>query len=219
MAGGKEQKVISDGPGSLYGELRVLSVEELARRSQQGCRASFAELADRYGERLLRFLRRRTNSLHDAEDLVQDTFVRAFANIDRYRNTYKFSTWLYTIARHLASSRLRRLRNSDPVLETRSCEPAPGDKAVRRETRHCLWQTAETLSPNQYQALWLRYAETMSIKEIARVMGKSQVSVKVTLFRARTHMAEKLREITANALGDENVSPEETLAFMKVEGA
>lgn len=201
------------------GELRALTAEELARRSQQGCHASFAELVERYGIRLLRFLRHQTNNLHDAEDLVQDTFVRAYANISRYRSSYKFSTWLFTIARNLACSRLRRQQCSKPVLEARTGEPGPREKITQKETRQSLWAVAQTLSANQYEALWLRYAEDMPIKEIAKVMGKSQVSVKVTLCRARKRLAQKLQDIAAAGKTSGKASLKETLALMKVEGA
>ena len=224
--GGKETQIRADnGPikgnsGPQSGGLRALSSEELARRSQEGCRASFAELADRYGVRLLRFLRRRTNNAYDAEDLVQDTFVRAYANIGRYRSSYKFSTWLFTIAKRLASSHLRRQRCSKKtILEARTGGPTPGEEAAQRETRQGLWETAGTLSANQYQTLWLRYAEEMPIREIAKVMSKSQVSVKVTLYRARMRLAERLRNMAAKGKAGRNVSSKETPAFMKVEGA
>jgi len=197
---------------------QALSDEDLARRSQQGCRASFAELVERYGTRLLRFLRRRTSNLHDAEDLVQDMFVRAYTNIDGYRSTYKFSTWLFTIARNLACSRLRRQYRSEPVSQARTTEPGPHEQMTQGETRQSLWATAQTLSPIQYEALWLRYAEAMPIKEIAKVMGKSQVSVKVTLCRARIRLAEKLQDIAAAGLQQKyeiRISKSETMAKFK----
>lgn len=208
MADEKEQGRTGNGPvvagpspQSAAAELRALSAEDLARRSQQGCRASFAELVERYGTRLLRFLRRRTSNLHDAEDLVQDTFVRAYTNINGYRSTYKFSTWLFTIARNLACSRLRRQHRSRTVSDVTTVAPGPGphEEITQGETRQSLWATAQTLSANQYEALWLRYAEDMPIKDIAQVMGKSQVSVKVTLCRARTRLAGKLQDIAAIA--------------------
>lgn len=224
MADAKEQAIETgfDPPawGRAAGELRALSAEDLARRSQRGCRASFAELVERYGTRLLRFLRSRTSNLHDAEDLVQDTFVRAYTNIDGYRSTYKFSTWLFTIARNLACSRLRRPALSGrTVLEARTVEAGPREQLAQKETRQSLWAAAQTLSPIQYEALWLRYAEDMPIKEIAKVMGKSQVSVKVALCRARMRLAEKLQDIAAARNGSGKASLKETLALMKVEGA
>ena len=201
--------------------LRDLDAEELARRSQQGCRACFAELVARYSPRLYRFLRHRTGNVHDAEDMVQDTFIRAFENIASYRSSYCFSTWLFTIARRLASSRLRSLRRSQPIpiVEVKSANPGPPEVMVQQETRQSLWETARDLSKNQYQVLRLRYAEDMSIKQIAKVMGKSQVSVKVLLYRARVHLAERLRNMTAEGQAQDRVSSKETLVFMKAEGA
>jgi RNA polymerase sigma-70 factor (ECF subfamily) len=209
---------IQDSPGPESGGLEALSDEDLARRSQQGCRDSFAELVGRFGVRLLKFLRRQTNNLQDAEDLVQDTFVRAYANIGTYQSTYKFSTWLFTIARHLACSRLHRQRRHSPFGEPKASLPEPPEELERRQMSQSLWDTAAILTSNQHQALWLKYAEDMPIKQIAKVMGKSQVGVKVTLCRARMRLAEKLQNMAAKEVLSPNPSSKETLAFMKVEG-
>jgi RNA polymerase sigma-70 factor (ECF subfamily) len=223
--GGKKATVrADDGPiesssGPQPEKLGSLSSEELARRSGCGCRACFGELVSRHSARLYQFLQHRTSNAHDAEDLVQDTFVRAFENIGRYRSSYCFSTWLFAIARRLASSRLRSLRRSQSVVEMNSGVPEPGDLLAQQETRQSLWAAARGLPPNQYQVLRLRYAEDMSIKQITKVMGKSQVNVKVLLYRARVRLAERLRKTTTEGQTQERVSSKETLAFMKAEGA
>lgn len=225
MGGRTTQKTAANGPikagpgaDSQEAVLRALNAEELARRSQQGCRDSFAELVERFGVRLLRFLRRQTNSLQDAEDLVQDTFVRAYANIATYRTTYKFSTWLFTIARHLACSRLRRQRRTVHLLEAKAASAEPREQLVRKQMSKRLWDAAATLTESQYQVLWLKYAEDMPIREIAEVLGKSRVNVKVTLCRARVRLAEKLQNMAAKETPGSSPSSKETLAFMKVEG-
>lgn len=206
--------------------LQAVSSEELARRCSAGGgpeagRAAFGELVRRFGPRLLRFLRRRTNSVHDAEDLVQDTFVKAYTNIGRYRDSWRFSTWLFTIAARLANSRYRSLHCRREV----GCAKADGiempDVLVRRESRQNLWALAGTLSKGQYQSLWLRYVEDMSISDIAKVLGKSQVNVRVLLYRARMNMAAKLHDARAEAEltdGTQKVAERE-LSCMKVEGA
>lgn len=206
--------------------LRALSTEELACQAQQGCEVSFAKLAERYGAQLFHFLHHKTGNVQDAEDLVQDTFVKAYQNIHRYRDSWKFSTWLFTIARRLANSHYRSLRRSQSVVEVESSSPEPGKMAAQEEARQSLWTMASGLSRNQYQALWLRYAEDMPIKEIARVMRKSQVNVKVLLYRARINLAERLRNAAPAAsqkrsrtAGADEMSSNETLSFMKVEGA
>ena len=199
--------------------LRALSAEEWARRSQQGCRASFAELVERYGMRLFDFLRYKTNSLQDAEDLVQDTFVKAYENIHRYNDSWKFSTWLFTIASRLASSHFRRLRPWRALGEIESDGIGPGQMMVKQETRKNLWTMAGDLSKYQYQALWLKYAQNMSIKEIAKVMRKSQVNVKVILYRARLNLAKRLQNVTVEEAATDQTSSKEIVSFMKVEGA
>jgi len=199
--------------------LRALSAEELARRSQRGCRESFAELVERYGIRLFKFLRYKTNNLQDAEDLVQESFVRAYENIHRYRSSWKFSTWLFTIAARLAYSHFRRSRSFQTVGQIESSGPEPGQMVEEQETQQNLWTMAKDLSSNQYQALWLKYAQDMSIKEIARVMRKSQVNVKVLLYRARINLAKRLQNVDVENEVKVHTSSKEILSFMKVEGA
>ena len=199
--------------------LRELSAEELARRSQQGCRESFAELVERYGIRLFKFLRYKTNNLQDAEDLVQESFVRAYENIHRYKDSWKFSTWLFTIATRLAISHFRRSRAFQAVGRIESSGPEPGQMVVEKETQQSLWALARDLSINQYQALWLKYGQDMSIKEIAMVLRKSQVNVKVLLYRARINLAKRLQNVDVENEVQVHTSSKEILSFMKVEGA
>ena len=169
-----------------------LSSEELARRAQAGCRASFAELAHRFAPKLERFLYRKTGSRHDAEDLVQETLCRAYQNLQSYRPGWRFSTWLFTIASHEAVSRHRREHRCDltvPAHATTTDESVENRERVER-----LWDMAAELPAGQHRALWLRYGEDMSIKEIARAMGRSQVCIKVLLYRARVGLANRWKE-------------------------
>lgn len=199
--------------------MRAMSTEELARRSQQGCRASFAELVERYGMRLFEFLRYKTNNIQDAEDLVQEAFVRAYENIHRYNDSWKFSTWLFTIAARLASSHFRKSRSFQTVEDIQSPASGPGQMVVDRETKQGLWELARGLSMNQYQALWLKYGQDMSIKEIARVLRKSQVNVKVLLYRARINLAKRLQNADVEYEVQVNTTSKQTLSLMKVGGA
>lgn len=199
--------------------LRALSAEELARRSQQGCQASFAELVARFGNRLFQFLCYKMNNVQDAEDLVQDTFVKAYRNIHRYQDSWKFSTWLFTIAVRLANSHFRRLRPFHTVGRIESDDLEPGQMLVEQETRQSLWALARDLSRNQYQVLWLKYGQDMSIKEIAQVLRKSQVNVKVLLYRARVNLAKRLQKVTVENEAADQTPSRQTLSLMKVEGA
>ncbi len=173
--------------------LAALPLPELVGRAQRGSLPCFAELVRRFEGRLLNFLRRKTGSLHDAEDLAQDTFVRAWQRVDQYDPRWQFSTWLFTIAHRLAITHRRRreVRTSRDMLE-----PATGhrDEPLRvladREQGGQLWETADRiLTETQRTALWLRYAEDLSNTDIAAITGRSRVSVRVTLFRAREALA------------------------------
>lgn len=169
-----------------------LTSEELAWHAGRGCQASFAELVHRYAPKLQAFLRRRTHDRHEAEDLVQDTFIKAYRSLGRYDESWRFSTWLFTIASRAAVSHHRRRRPqcARPALQAPACDEA----AEKREQRESLWAAAAQLPEGQYRSLWLKYGEDMSIKEIARVIGKSQVCVKVLLYRARIALAQRLQE-------------------------
>ena len=179
-------------------ELSALSDEELACRVQAGSSASFAELVSRYEVRLLRFLVRRTGHVQDAEDLLQETFARAYQKIRLYKPAWKVTTWLFTIASRLACSHFRKSKEQFlPDARNRMPGgPDPAEIVSGQEEKDNLWAlAAEVLSENQYTALWLRYAEDMSVKEISRVMDKTQTHVKVLLFRGRSCLARNLRPV------------------------
>ena len=133
--------------------------------------------------------------------------------------SWKFSTWLFTIATRLANSHFRRLRSSRLIEDIESECLQPGQMIVERESNECLWAMASDLSRNQYQALWLKYAQDMSIKEIAKVMRKSQVNVKVILYRARLNLAKRLQKATLEEQAKDQTSSKQIISFMKVEGA
>lgn len=174
-----------------------LTPEELAVRAQDGSFVCFSELVTRFEIRLFNFLLRRVGTSADAEDLTQETFIRAWKNIHRYTPRWRFSTWLFTIGSRLASSHMRSAaRTRAGVLyevEARRT-PDPSGAMHRAEQRTRLWALAQrTLSADQHTALWLRYVDGLSIQEIAYILGKSQVGIRVSLFRAREALARHLQ--------------------------
>ena len=182
--------------------LSALSDEALARRVQAGETAAFDLLVDRYGGRILGYLRRRLRDPHAAEDVTQATFVRAFRQLRRYDADRRFSAWLFTIAARLAASHLRR--RPDDVgghLPEPVDERDPSRLAMADEQAESLWRTArQVLTANQYHAVWLRYAEDLSVREVAAAMQLTAVHVKVLLFRARGRLARALDETAADAV-------------------
>ena len=179
--------------------------EELAAQTAAGSRAAFEALVSRYSPRLFYFLRSRSGSDEDIEDLMQETFLRAFRNIDRYDPKWNFSTWLYTMAVRLAISR-HRSKKADPLPldpELTECpSPGPQDRLIFEEEtqeRKNVWNLARTLKPGEYQALWLRYAEGLPVKDIAKAMNKSQIGIRTLLHRSRLKLGPKLRTTSPSA--------------------
>jgi RNA polymerase sigma-70 factor (ECF subfamily) len=168
----------------------------LARAAASGKTEAFAELVRRYEGPLLRFLSWRCASREDAEELCQESFLRAWEQIERYDPRWRFSTWLFTLARRLAIS--ARRRTAPDATQASSVEQlgvthGPAEQADRRELSEGVWALSERLlSEDQRTALWLRYAEDHSAEEIGRVLGRRPAAVRVLLFRARTVLAEHL---------------------------
>jgi RNA polymerase sigma-70 factor (ECF subfamily) len=168
--------------------------EELAREARAGSRRSFEELACRYRRRLFVYLRPRLGSDEDAEDMVQDTFLKIYRSIDRYDPAYRFSTWLYTSAHRLAIDSFRKnavARDGVPASSGQDVpDPAAGCEGEAGATG--VWDTARTLGAARFRVLWLRYGEDMTIEEIAAVLGRTRLAVRVLLHRARAALIERV---------------------------
>ena len=180
--------------------------EELAREARAGSRPAFEELAFRYKRRLFVYLRPRLASDQDAEDMVQETFLKLYRNIDRYDPTYRFSTWLYTAATRLTISSYRKTRIAAGPLRAEEAggvaDPAAGPPAGTDTAG--LWDSARALAESQFRVLWLRYGEDMEVAEIARAVGKSRVAVSLLLHRARTNLMKRTGAAPAGAMAAAN---------------
>jgi len=174
----------------------------LPRQAAAGCIASFESLARRHQVSVLQYVRHLVRHGGDAEDIVQESLVRAWRRIGTYDPRWAFSTWLFAIARRswlnqVRSTRRRRRREStaavDPIM---AHGPAAVAIATERATR--LWDVAAAeLSEPEFSAVWLRYVEDRSIAEIASVLARPRATVKVILFRARRRLEPLVRDLVA----------------------
>ena len=176
----------------------AIDSEALAARAQAGCRESFGLLVERHQKGLYNFLLQRVRSPDDAEDLTQESFVRAWRRLATYRDQWRFSTWLYAVARSAAADAARARRERTQAEAPESGQDAdPSAELAAREEGEQLWALArEVLSADQRSALWLFYAEERPAAEIGRVLGKSPIAVRVMLFRARGILARHLERRT-----------------------
>ena len=170
---------------------------ELACRAQAGSLGCFEELVRRYQVPLLRFLQRRSPNPHDAEDVIQDAFLRAYQSIGSYRSDQPFKPWLFTIAYRLSIDTARRRRPAGPSFDefTRETDNTPLEHASRNDSKDHLWQTVRrVLKDEPFATVWLHYGESMPTADIAKIIGRSQDWVKTALLRARAKIKNALEQ-------------------------
>lgn len=167
----------------------------LVQKAGAGDAAAFESLFTRYQSRIYNYIYRMVGDADEAQDLTQDSFVKAYQALRRGDAPVNLAAWLYCIAsrtcldalrrrrliRWLSLSRLRGLRH--PV--GRDADESPESSLVRAEERAHIRRALDRLPPRYRMVLLLREYEGLSYKEIAAVTGDSLSSVKVTLFRAR----------------------------------
>lgn len=173
----------------------VASPEELAARSREGCHESFSRLVQLFEGRIFNFLLQFTANRQDAEDLAQETFLKAYLGLRRYEPVRAFSPWLFTIARHTALNHLRARRPTAPLPDDLAETADAGDPAraaAETDAGAALWQHARRLKPKQFEVLWLHYGEGFSVVEVARIMRTTPLYTRVLLHRARQALARTL---------------------------
>jgi len=172
---------------------RTQSCEELAEHCQDGDQQAYAELVNRYGSKIHGFLLKLVGNTHDAEDLTQEVFVKAYRSIQKFDTHRPFAPWLFTIARRAAATFYRRIRPTVEIQhETPSDAADPQKQAESRDDCDRIWSCARSLKPRYFQVLWLRYREEFSMQEVAEILGTTNINTKVLLHRARSDLAKKL---------------------------
>ncbi len=177
----------------------------LVARAQAGDLRAFEELVERHRRRIYSLAYRMTQKHEDADDVIQETFVRAYTNLRRFDLKRPFSNWLYTIAANLCLDRQRRAKREHRVawehVEDTRLETAPATAAVMPEKYtqngelRCELQDAISRLPDrQRAALVLFEVEGLKITEVAELMQCSEGAVKSTLHRARMRLREELRD-------------------------
>ena len=183
-------------------ELKGVEPNDLVRRILNGCPDSATELSNRFTPRLLILLERRlAGNRTDAEDIAQESLARAFQHLDHFDFSYQFSTWLYTIAFRLASdfTRQEKRRPKTVPMESIECNSVMGHFSLNQNAAEVVadvWSLARSvLVESQYTILWLKYGEGLSIQEIAGVLQKTQIGVRVQLHRARSTLTKDIRRM------------------------
>jgi RNA polymerase sigma-70 factor (ECF subfamily) len=157
---------------------------QLIEAAQAGSADAFADLVRRYRDGLLRFLLTRCASYADAEDVLQDTLINAYRYIRSYDQRWRFSTWLYRIA--IRNAAKGRSPDMPVVHDLRDEESDPLLQCIADSETENLWLSARRLLKDEvFSAMWLRYAEDMSVNDISIALDRSASWTKVNLMRGR----------------------------------
>jgi RNA polymerase sigma-70 factor (ECF subfamily) len=195
---------------------RAIVREEYAflAAAKQGDSAAFEVLCKQSANTVFRVARRITRNDEDAEDVVQESFQRAFIHLNSFNGDSQFSTWLSRIAINAALMKLRKkdpLRDvsldESPEPEQRSSRidvedqgPNPEQLYAQKERQRILSEAMSNLTPGMRKAFELRELDERSTEETARMMGISVGAVKARLFHGRRRLRETLKRYVGSAL-------------------
>lgn len=188
------------------------SLAAVVRDAQRGDPQAFDALVDLYAGRIFGFLYRLTGSRHDAEDLMQEVFLRVVRTIERYDHDGRFEPWVFRIAANLVRDRVRRSKRgprrvesaksdggdgkaSDVLDDVEAREPDVRHALVEREDIAVMNRALVELPEGEREVLMLRHFSQMTFKEIAELMG---TPLGTALARAHRGLA-RLRETMASA--------------------
>lgn len=180
-----------------------LADQAVIERARSGDGDAFRLLVERHSRALFRLSFRLTGNESDAEDVVQESFLRAYRQLGKFDGRANFGTWLYRIAANCALDLVRarsrrgergletgaseggmRDVSNDPLLQSPSSDPGPDRLAMSGQVRERLAAAMEELSAAERTAFVLRHFEGMCIEEVSRALGCQTGAAKHSVFRA-----------------------------------
>jgi len=178
----------------------------LVAQAKAGDQNAFTELVNRYERKIYRLAKNITQNDEDAEDVLQDAFLKAYTHLDNFKGDSKFYTWIVRIAVNEALMRLRKRKTDrtvpldEPVelgeetvqREIAVWEDNPEQRYSQEEWRRILDEAVDSLKPDFRTVFVLRDIEELSTEETAETLGISIPAVKSRLLRARLALREKL---------------------------
>jgi len=189
-----------------------MNERDLIKQAQSGDFEAFSQLINAHKNKIYALARKLTGNIQDTEDIVQDTFLRAIDNIDKFLGESGFGTWLYSIALNLARAHFAKRKQAElrPIEDyLPGHEHGPGesgdetslfdweDPAKILETnklREAINKALDELPYKYKEAFVLRYFEELSVKEVAEMTGESVASAKSRILRARLALRESLEK-------------------------
>ncbi len=160
------------------------------RAAAAGDARAFEQLVHLHHQRVLYYLCHLVRHRQDAEDLTQQTFVKAFRHLGGFDSSRPLINWLLTIARRTALNHFRDHKKWEHMpADVVSDAPSPARQLEHQDYTEKVWDRARRiLAPREFEVLWLRFNEERSTKETAQIMGLTQIHVKVLVHRARQQL-------------------------------
>jgi len=180
--------------------------EELVAAILEGDAALYTDLVERYRGRLINYLNRFLGNAEESEELSQEVFLRVYRALDRYNPKYRFSTWLFRVARNAAIDLIRKRRlklvpmqrvGRDGQAQEREFESEERDpyRTLRNlERRHAIGAAIDGLREEYRELIQLRHFAEMTYEEIAEFKGMPLGTVKNKLFRGRRMLKARLAD-------------------------
>jgi len=183
-----------------------VSDDQLLSKAQSGDGSAFAELCQRYSAMVMGKILRMVRHREDAEDVLQETFLRAYQHLHSFRGECKFSTWMMKIGINASLMWLRKrkflLRTTCDVVtfdgqtvrerEFRDHKPDPEQRSISDQTHEQLSLAIQKLPPYLRSTIELRYGKECSMKDIAETLGITQAAAKSRMLRARNRLRRTL---------------------------
>lgn len=183
---------------------------QLVAAAKGGDGAAFSELVRRYERKIFRLASNITQNREDAEDVMQEAFLKAYTHLDRFQGESRFYTWLVRIAVNEALMKLRKRRPNqfsldEPVAgdedlmprEIADWGPSPEQRFARVQMNEILTEAVEKLDPEHRIVFVLRDIEELSTEDTAKLLGLSIPAVKSRLLRARLRLRQRLNRFFA----------------------
>ena len=187
-------------------DLSQKELEEIVREAQQGSLESFHRLYRSYSRAIYNFIWRLVGESADAEDLTQETFLKAHSELKKLRDPAQFKYWLYRIARNEVYQKLRKSQRVTVVsiddeevsyydfLEDGSSGLDPESQVLALELNRVIHQALDAMSPKYRDVFVLAAFQKESYENISKIVGRSLLSVKTDIYRARLAVKEQLNK-------------------------
>ena len=165
--------------------------QQLVERALDGDTVAFEHLFNRYRDSIYQlYVQRTSGRTDDASDLLQETFVKVYLNMQRYDSRYTFGQWVYTIARNTFIDYMRRKRDDTGPRGG----PTPEERMITDQSRARLESLLERMSPRYRKLIELRFFKEYSYEEIAAELQLPMGTVKTQIHRAREQLCRYITE-------------------------